>query len=70
MSGGAKRPGDVQPTQAGHAELRRVAQARRVLRCYEEVEGRPAPDVATVWEWMECNEGRVPLDARGKIVPL
>jgi hypothetical protein len=64
------RPGDEQPSDQELAERYREAQVRRLLHCYEQAEGHPAPSMDALEESYEANPGAVPRDDGGKIVPL
>lgn len=67
---GSQSPGDRQPSDAEFAQRYRRAQGARLLRCYEDATGETATDMAEVDRWAAENPDALPLDERGKIVPL
>ena len=59
-----------QEPKAQAAERFRLAQARRLMACYEEANGRPAPTAEALQEWVAANPDRIPRDELGRTVPL
>ena len=51
-------------------EKLRLAQARRVMACYEEANGGPAPTAKALQDWVAANPDRIPLDELGRTKPL
>jgi len=51
-------------------EQYRLAQARRLVACYEEANGQPPPTAASLQEWVAANPDRIPRDELGRTVPL
>lgn len=66
------KPGDPQPVKAKAkaAHRFRLAQARRLLACFEESEGRAAANEDEVMKWYAENPDKAPHDEVGKLVPL
>jgi hypothetical protein len=56
--------------EAREAELYRLAQARRLMACYEEANGHPAPTTEALQEWVAANPDRIPKDEHGNALPL
>ena len=56
--------------EAGAAEQYRLAQARRLMACYEEANGHPASTAEALQEWVAANPDRIPRDELGRTVPL
>ena len=52
------------------AEKYRLAQARRLMACYEEANGHPAPTAKALQDWVAANPDRIPRDELGRTVPL
>ena len=51
-------------------ERYRLAQARRLMACYEEANGRPAATAKALQDWVVANPDRIPRDELGRTVPL
>ena len=51
------------------AEKYHEAQARRLMVCYEEANGRPAPSAEALQEWL-ATKPDIPLDEHGGALPL
>jgi len=48
----------------------RLGQARRLMACYEEANGRPAPTAKALQDWVAANPDRIPQDELGRTMPL
>ena len=48
----------------------RLGQARRLMACYEEANGGPAPNAKALQEWVAANPDRIPRDELGRTAPL
>lgn len=51
-------------------EKYRLAQASRLMACYEEANARPAPTAKTLQDWVAANPDQIPRDELGRTVPL
>lgn len=59
-----------QDPEARADEQYRLGQARRLMACYEEVNGHPAPTAEALQEWVAAHPDRIPRDEQGRTVPL
>jgi hypothetical protein len=57
-------------SDAGAAEKYRLAEARRLMACYEDANGHPAPTAEALQEWVAANPDRIPKDKYGATLPL
>ena len=47
-----------------------MAQARQLVRCYKESEGRAPANSRELERWISENPDKIPLDGWGRLVPL
>jgi hypothetical protein len=60
----------MQQNETNDANEYRLAQARRLMACYLDANGEPAPSTEVLLEWVAANPDRIPRDASGTAVPL
>jgi hypothetical protein len=48
----------------------RLGQAMRLMACYQEANGRPAPSAKALQDWVAANPDRIPRDELGRTLPL
>lgn len=51
-------------------ERYRLGQARRLMACYEQANGHPAPTAKALQDWVAANPDQIPIDELGRTVPL
>ena len=66
----ARNPGDNGFARRWAADEHRKARARRLLRCYEEAEGRPPTTSKELERWISENPDKIPFDESGRLIPL
>ena len=47
-----------------------MAQARRLVRCFTESEGRPPATFEELERWISDNPDQIPFDQWGRVIPL